>query len=50
MGSFKHPRAFQPLDLEIIDRVYGPLGRRLKRPTHSAIERRMASGERHYVS
>ena len=22
MGSFKHPRAFQPLDLEIIDRVY----------------------------
>ena len=21
MGSFKHPRAFQPLDLEIIDRV-----------------------------
>jgi hypothetical protein len=22
MGSFKHPRAFDPLDLEIIDRVY----------------------------
>ena len=22
MGSFKHPRSFQPLDLEIIDRVY----------------------------
>jgi hypothetical protein len=22
MGSFKHPRAFQPLDLEIMDRVY----------------------------
>ena len=22
MGSFKHPLAFQPLDLEIIDRVY----------------------------
>ena len=22
MGSFKDPRAFQPLDLEIIDRVY----------------------------
>jgi hypothetical protein len=22
MGSFKHPRVFQPLDLEIIDRVY----------------------------
>ena len=22
MGSFKHPRVFQPLDLEILDRVY----------------------------
>jgi hypothetical protein len=22
MGSFKHPRVFDPLDLEIIDRVY----------------------------
>ena len=22
MGSFKHPHAFDPLDLEIIDRVY----------------------------
>jgi hypothetical protein len=22
MGSFKHPRVFLPLDLEIIDRVY----------------------------
>jgi hypothetical protein len=22
MGSFKHPRAFDPLDLEIINRVY----------------------------
>ena len=22
MGSFKHPRAFTPLDLEIIDKVY----------------------------
>jgi hypothetical protein len=22
MGSFKHPRALQPLDLEIMDRVY----------------------------
>ena len=22
MGSYKHPRAFHPLDLEIIDRVY----------------------------
>ena len=22
MGSFQHPRVFQPLDLEIIDRVY----------------------------
>lgn len=22
MGSFKHPNAFDPLDLEIIDRVY----------------------------
>ena len=22
MGSFKHPDAFDPLDLEIIDRVY----------------------------
>lgn len=22
MGSFKHPRVFNPLDLEILDRVY----------------------------
>ena len=22
MGSFKHPRAFQPIDLDILDRVY----------------------------
>jgi hypothetical protein len=24
MGSYIHPRAFQPLDLEIMDRVYEP--------------------------
>jgi hypothetical protein len=30
MGSFKHPRAFYPLDLEIIDRVYEAAWARLE--------------------
>ena len=30
MGSFKHPRAFDPLDLEIIDRVYAAVWAQLE--------------------
>jgi hypothetical protein len=49
MGSFKHPRVFDPLDLEIIDRVTKLLGLRSKlvtlsaTPTMTAIDRRLCA-------
>jgi hypothetical protein len=50
MGSYKHPRAFYPLDLEIMTASIRPLGRPSKRATRVGIPIRMASARSHYAS
>ena len=44
MGSYKHTRVFDPLELEIIDRVYEAAWAQLEAREPFRDERRMASG------
>jgi hypothetical protein len=48
MGSFKRPRVFHPLDLEIMDRVFDAAWANLV--NRSAIGKRMASYNRFWES
>jgi hypothetical protein len=46
MGSFKHPYAFDPLDLEIIDRVYEAAWLKLKPAIPAVTGKRTANGRK----
>src|SRR5215831_5622344 len=46
MRSFRHPRVFDPLDFEIIDRVCEAAWAQLEAESRSAIESRMKNGRR----
>jgi hypothetical protein len=50
MVSFKHPLAFDPLDLEIIDHVLRLHGRKSKLADHSAIPTPMPNGVKLYAN
>ena len=50
MGSYKQPRAFHPLDPEIMDRVYEAAWAASKRASRFGIPIRMASARSHYTS
>ena len=50
MGSFKHSCAFDPLDLEIIDRVYEAAWAKLELASRSVTGSVILSGKRRYAS
>ena len=50
MGSLKYPHVFDPLDLEIIDRVYEARMGAWKLETHSAMSTVTANGAKHYAN
>ena len=50
MDFYNHTRAFHPLDLEIMDRVYEAAWAAVKRATRFGISTRMASARSHYAS